>query len=266
MIEFATKVQVVIQTCNDAEYYAALDKLQPPRISDQELKPVEYPHHQLTIVVGTFAGLDAAVIKTEQGPECTNGLQAVFKNVCTSAKLLLSLGICYGLKNNFAKHDLKFADVLVGKEIDAILPPKTTSNRIEPRSRVKVIPKSLQKVFCEDPDRWNDFIVCVEPDERTARAFIGRLASGSFLINDPGVKQGLENPALRYLGGEMEGAQIAYTPERVDWIIIKGIADFGDGTKSKVWQLTAAKAAVDYAHYKLVSNHSGWSITDNLYT
>ena len=50
----------------------------------------------------------------------------------------------------------------------------------------------------------------------------------------------------------MEGwAQIEYTPEQVKCIIIKGIADFADSTKDKTWQLTAAKAAVDYAHFKL---------------
>ena len=50
----------------------------------------------------------------------------------------------------------------------------------------------------------------------------------------------------------MEGwAQIEYTPEQVNSIIIKGIADFGDGNKDKSWQFTAAKAAVDYAYCKL---------------
>ena len=250
--EFATNVNVVIQTCNPAEYYAALEKLKPPQIENQEFtKPVEYPHPELTIVVGTFAGVDAAVIKTEHGVKCKTDLEAVFENVCTNATLLLGLGVCYGLKK---EHDLKFADVLVGKKIEAIQTPKFGADgTMDTRGEVKVTPRSVQKMFCEDADTWDDFIVCEEPSKRIARAFIGCLASMSILINNPRVIQGLENSPDPYLGGEMEGwAQIEFTPERVECIIIKGIADFADGTKNKVWQLTAAKAAVDYAHYKLL--------------
>ena len=94
---------------------------------------------------------------------------------------------------------------------------------------------------------------------------VGRLASGSFLINDPGIKLGLEEPALRHLGGEMEGwTQIEYhTPEGVECIIIKGIADFADGTIYKVWQPAAAKAAVDYAHFKLKQDAQSDANIDN---
>ena len=38
---------------------------------------------------------------------------------------------------------------------------------------------------------------------------------------------------------------------KVHAIIIKGVADYGDGTKDKRWQLTAAMAAVHYAHFQL---------------
>ena len=254
--EFTTKVRVVIQTCNDAEYYAALEKLKPPRI-EEFTKPVKYPHPELKIVVGTFADIDAAIIKTDQGSDCIKELQTVFKDnaIFTSAKLLLGLGVCYGLKKNYAKHDLKFADVLVGREIGALPRPKFTGGTIETRGIPKPTPKIVQNLFCEDADTWNEFVVCKKPSKRIAKAFIGRLASGSILIDDPGVLQGLEDPALRYLGGEMEGwAQIEYTPEHVKSIIIKGIADFGDGAKDKIWQFTAAKAAVDYAHYMLTEN------------
>ena len=247
--EFATKVQVVIQTCNDAEYYAALEKLKPP---NQEFsKPVNYPHKWLTIVVGTFAGRDAAVIKTEQGANCLDELEAVFKKdmIFPSAELLLGLGICYGLKKNAAK----FADVLVGKEIDVIKAPKINPDgTMDPRGKVKVIPKSLQKLFCEDAKLWDGLTVSEEPNKRIAKVFVGRLASASILINNPSIQKGLETPDI---GGEMEAwALIECAPaEQVECITIKGIADFADGTKDKVWQLTAAMAAVEYAHHRLLA-------------
>ena len=160
--------------------------------------------------------------------------------------MLLGLGVFYGLKKNFAKHNFQFADVLVGKVIDMSLAPRIENEILIPRGSPREIPKRVQKIFCVNPDIWDEFVVCEEPSKRIAKAFVGRLVSGSFLIIDSGIKEGLENPALRYLGGEMEGwAQIEYTPEQVNSIIIKGIADFGDGNKDKIWQFTAAKAAVD---------------------
>ena len=242
---------MVIQTCNDAEYYAALEKLKPPQIETQEFsKPVNYPHKWMTIVVGTFAGRDAAVIRTQQGANCLDELEAVFKNdmIFPSAELLLGLGICYGLKKNAAK----FADVLVGKEIDVIKAPKINPDgTMDPRGIVKVIPKSLQKLFCEDAKLWDGLTVSEQPNERIAKVFVGRLASASILIDNLSIQKGLETPGLRYIGGEMEAwALIECAPEQV--ITIKGIADFADGTKDKVWQLTAAMAAVEYAHHRLL--------------
>ena len=173
---------------------------------------MKYPNQVLLIVVGTFANFDAAVIKTGQGSKCKNELEAVFNKdnvIFTSAKLLLGLGVSYGLKK-----DLKFADVLVGKEIDAAQTPKLAPGTMETRAKLKEIPISVQKLFCENTNMWDDFCVCEEPSKRIAKAFIGRIFSASVLINDPGVKQGLEDSAQQYLGGEMEGwAQIEYTPD-----------------------------------------------------
>ena len=58
---FATKVKLVIQTCNNPEYYAALEKLTSPQIESQKFaKCVTYSHPELTIAVGTFAGVHDA--------------------------------------------------------------------------------------------------------------------------------------------------------------------------------------------------------------
>ena len=134
---------------------------------------------------------------------------------------------------------------------------------MDPRGEEKVTTKPVQKIFCKGADMWDDFIVCEKPSERIAKAFVGLLASVSILINNPGVIQGLKKSSDPYLGGEMEGwVQMKHTPERVECIIIKGIADFADGTKNKVWQLTAAMAAVDYAHCKLSEKGIHYSVTN----
>ena len=248
---FATKVKLVIQTCNNPEYYAALEKLTSPQIESQKFaKCVTYSHPELTIAVGTFAGVhDAAIIKTKQGAKCLNQLEAVF-NIFTSAKLLLGLGVCYAITKN-----LNLADVLVGKKILVVETPKFESHTVKPRGMSKPTPQSLIKMFCDDSDMWRDFFVC---HGRKAKAVEGLVVSASILVNDPDIKRGFKDPEEKYQGGEMEGwVQIEYTPEHVNSIIIKGIADFGDGTKDKSWQFTAAKAAVDYADYKLNPERAG---------
>ena len=62
-----------------------------------------------------------------------------------------------------SKKNLKFADVLVGKEIDAAQTPMLASGAMETRAKLREMPKSVQKLFCEDADMWDDFCVCKEP-------------------------------------------------------------------------------------------------------
>ena len=58
----------------------------------------------------------------------------------------------------------------------------------------------------------------------------------------------------------MEGQELAHAQwqlqekekRHVDFVVIKGVADFGDGTKEKEWQLTASLAAASYAEHKLL--------------
>ena len=109
----------------------------------------------------------------------------------------------------------------------------------------------MYSIFCSDTiSKWNDIAVCEVPAQRIAKVYVGRLVSASILMNDPDRLEKIKEPWRNYLGGEMEGWAQFDIPE-VESIIIKGIADFADGKKNDKWQLTAAKAAVNYAHYRL---------------
>ena len=246
----ANEVEVVIQTCNKAEYYAALEKVEPPQIEGIE-KPVEYPHGWYKIVVGTFAGKNAAVAWTEQGSysqEDLEGILAIFEK----ATILLGIGVCMGIKH-------EYADVIVSKKINAAVAPKIGNDGIEPRGETKLAGKRVTKVFC-DTAGWNEF-VCTTVDQRVAKAYAGLVFSSPNLINNHAIKHSLLQQG--YIGGEMEGWVLFKMQEkypRIESIIIKGISDYGDGKKDgegsttqvkDKWQLTAAKAAVDYAVFKM---------------
>ena len=247
---YIENVRIVIQTCNDAEYYAVLDLFEAPQIENTKFKkPVQYFHKEIQIVVGTFAGIDAAIVETDQGIESKEGLQAAVE-VFKSAKFLLGLGICYGIKGNSVGADLKFADVLVSEEIGISKRPKLKPAGLDPRESFEMVKKVMKNIFCKRPMRsYTGIVVSDEPKQRTAKVYVGRMLSGPILMNDGDKLGPIKEEWRGYLGGEMEGWVQLEIPEVVS-IVIKGIADFA-GSKNDKWQLTAAKAAVHYAHHKL---------------
>ena len=107
--------------------------------------------------------------------------------------------------------------------------------------------------------------VCLFAQQATkghvAKAHAGLIFSSPNLINNHAIKHSLLQQG--YIGGEMEGWVLFKMQEkypRIESIIIKGISDYGDGKKDgegsttqvkDKWQLTAAKAAVDYAVFKM---------------
>lgn len=76
---------------------------------------------------------------------------------------------------------------------------------------------------------------------------IGPLLSGEKLVDNPEEKAELFSQHPTAIGGEMEGAGFAAAAERkkCEWIVLKAICDWGDGTKQKYHQAFAAAAAVD---------------------
>ena len=206
--------------------------------------------------MGTFAGKNAAVAWTMQGIYSQKDLEGILA-IFEKATILLGLGVCMGIKR-----ECRYADVVVSKKIDAAVAPKIENGRILSRGETKFAGKRVTKVFCHTAG-WNEFL-CTAGEQRVAKAYAGSVFSSPNLINDRDIKRSLQkNDYFHYIGGEMEGWVLFKMQEeypRIESIIIKGISDFGDGTKDgedsttqvkDMWQLTAAKAAVDYAVFKL---------------
>ena len=76
---------------------------------------------------------------------------------------------------------------------------------------------------------------------------IGPLLSGEKLVDNPNEKSELFTRYPTAIGGEMEGAGFASAAERkkCEWIVLKAICDWGDGTKQKHHQRFAASSSVD---------------------
>ena len=248
----ADHVNVIIQSCNNAEYYAALEKMEAATASLPMFdKPVTYPIGKYTIVVGTFAGKNAAIVRTRQGSECSKDLENIL-GYFPSAKYLLGLGVCMGIEK-------KFGDVLIGKQVQIEPKLKLRNQRLVLSGARENAKQIMRKIFCDDTAGWKGF-ECTATAEgnnskpRTSLVVSGCMLSSPGLLDDPKIYEGLKKETQTLIGAEMEGWVLFSDFENIASIIIKGMSDFGNGTKADDWQLTAAKAAVDYAHFKLGKN------------
>ncbi len=75
------------------------------------------------------------------------------------------------------------------------------------------------------------------------------------LVNDKDFRNALHGAKMEAIGGEMEGGELLKLMKKVKSlhgvIVIKGVADYGDGEKNKDWQYTAALAAVTFTEKRL---------------
>ena len=105
---FAKQVVLILHTCNNNEFRAALERLESPTTEDGsniQGRPIVYP--QTGSVVGWFASYRAAVVLTEQGNECrgilTEALTCIesFPNV----QVIIGAGIAYRCSRGNRRYD-----------------------------------------------------------------------------------------------------------------------------------------------------------------
>ena len=257
---FARQVVLVLHTCNVNEYWAALERLEPPTAEDGgkiQDRSIIYP--QVGSVIGLFAGYKAAVVRTGQGNKCRDELTTALTKSYPNGKVVIGAGIAYA--NNQAR---KFADILISDQIENFVQYKIVDGKITNRGPREQIDSNVQRVF-ENPARdWTDMkhFTCTD-DNRTSVAHIGCIVSAPTLVQDELLKDQLMKHTPDCIGGEMEGWVLLELKRTlkgqhnkdIEVIVIKGVADYGDHTKGDHWQWTAAKAAMDCIHYCL--NKSG---------
>jgi nucleoside phosphorylase len=82
---------------------------------------------------------------------------------------------------------------------------------------------------------------------------VGPILSGEKLVDNFDFKRRLFERFPTAIGGEMEGAGLAAAAARAEceWIVVKAICDWGDGTKTSQHQCFAAAASVDLVNHVL---------------
>ncbi len=243
--QFCQDVELIIQTANENEYYVGTTFMKAPEVlaTNGYTNGFIYPHSGT--VVGMFAGKKIALIRTGQGRECETDIDKAIENF-PNVQYILGVGVCYG-----SKEDYKLGDVLVSNRIQELVNPKFENGEIQDRyPHVRPMESHLRHIFCEDLRSNPEFEVSAG---RQSVVHVGTILSYSALINWKELREKLRDISKYFIGGEMEGGELLRFTRNgkiKDVIIIKGVADYGDGEKKKNWQFTAASAAFNYTEYK----------------
>ena len=89
---------------------------------------------------------------------------------------------------------------------------------------------------------------------RYSKVYAGTYASCPILMDNKSQRDKFRDAVPEVIGGEMEGGELLRFQKNRQIegvIVIKGVVDYGDGTKAKGWQFTAAMAAFTYVKTKL---------------
>lgn len=247
------EVKLILHTCNDNEYWAVREKLKPPVVKDSEIKHcIEVNSGMATI--GIFAGYTVAVLFTRQCVQAESPLDDALK-VFQNAEAILGLGIGYGKD----RESIKFADVMVSDFIDDASQIKIERKKVKRRGSCLQMENSLLQHFRKCKSEWDrTFKVSAKRRGRSSEVKLGTIVSSTILLKDKLIKTEFMNLMEKAVGGEMEGWVLCKLVEKMkkerrqlSVAVIKGVSDYGDEEKSDDWQFTAAKAAVDFAHFCL---------------
>jgi len=164
---------------------------------------------------------------------------------------VILLGIAFG-KGFYddPNRSQNIGDVLISSSVIDYESGKVKKGKIQPDGLNVESGRQLLSAFRHYSRTWNHKI-----NGKKAKCEIGSILSGDKVVDDLNFKKKLINMYPRAIGGEMEGrgAYSACKNRGVEeWIVIKSICDWADGTKSTQKQKNqevAAKSTVSLLHY-----------------
>ena len=161
-----------------------------------------------------------------------------------SPHTVIMVGIAFG----FQPHEQKIGDILVAKHIingdlQKIRTGIDNQPEIVPRGTGTPVADRLLNRFQAGQLDWKP-----PPD-----IYFGQILSSSRLIDHEGTRNELLHSFPEAIGGEMEGHGLCYacSHKKVDWILVKAICDWADGSKGQNKIENQQLAADNAAHFVL---------------
>lgn len=175
---------------------------------------------------------DVEVLLAHIGPGVTSPVSAAYSVPELIGdwrpRYVILLGICFGLR----EEEQRLGDVIIGRRLQVI---NLRVGETETRDRGDAITAGHRLV--------ERFTVAVPPPG--VRVWPGTLLSWDVLVDFRALRDGLRDRYPDALGGEMEGAGVYAAAVRagIEWIVVKGICDWGHGKSDAAHELAATNAA-----------------------
>ena len=230
------EIDLLLVTATKTETDAVLDALKPlPGLSDVALTHIE--NHTYTL--GMFGPIGAAHVQCVMGTRDAGSAMGATREavLCWTPQAVVMPGIAWG--NPHAKN-LGLCDVLVASSVQDFENAKEGETHEFRGSQTEAGPKLLDRF--RNVRGWHFDL----PDGRRSSSRVGLLLSGDKLIANAEFRDGLLREFKRAIGGDMESYAVAQACRAlaVEWIVAKGVCDWGDDGKNNDWQRPAAQASV----------------------
>jgi nucleoside phosphorylase len=197
--------------------------------------------------LGVHGGAPIFMVQSEMGTTTPGGALLTVRKAIQDLQpqAVIMCGIAFGLHPD--KQQL--GDILVARQLQHYEPQKVDLKQGQ-------IPRGDRATSAE---RLLDRFRSGDIDWRGASTHFGLVLSGEKLVNEPTFRDWLLKTEPEAVGGEMEGAglYVATREAKVDWILVKAICDWADGTKNKDAQSQAARNAAQFVLHVL--QLGGWS-------
>ncbi|HET8684898.1 MAG TPA: 5'-methylthioadenosine/S-adenosylhomocysteine nucleosidase [Micromonosporaceae bacterium] len=232
------QTRVLIMVASSTERDAVLSNVR--NVNATEPERVFLTNHTV-LELGSIGNARLMLVQTEQGAVGPGAaaITATSLIMRLNPDYLILTGICFGLQEGVQQP----GDIVVCTQLRAI------DHRYvgEPESaggREQVL---VLGDYVSPSQTLLDRFRAAELDWHTARVHFGPLLSSSVLVNSAQLRADLLRLQPGACGGEMEGAGVyaAAAPGKVDWIVVKGISDWGYG-KTEEWKKLAARNAAEF--------------------
>lgn len=234
------KPQIALIVVNDIEKKAVLSSLKSCPSTKKKYKVVSKGQ---TYYIGRFGAFISVVVQSGMGIDGPTDATLTVHDTINNweIRVVVAVGVAMGLK----EEKTHLGDVLVAETIQNYNKIKITSkNKIDRGPK----PKS-SSILCDRFKNHNDWRYYDEQD-RKCNVHVGLMITGGALVNNSQFVSELIKEYPDAIGNEMEASGVWAASERknVQWIVVKGICDWGKEKKDD-YQPLAASAAVSLCKY-----------------
>nr|BBH94275.1 hypothetical protein KTA_24740 [Thermogemmatispora argillosa] len=204
----------------------------------------QYIGQKTYYLLGEVSGTGLVMVQSEMGQGGVGGsLLTVSEGIRhLQPRAVIMVGIAFGLK----PEEQRIGDILVARQILAY-------------ELQAVVAREGQRSVRLRGDRVTASALLLDRFKSGAKSWQGQrvqfglLLSGEKMINDKEYRDQLQALEPEAIGGEMEGAGLCAAAQhyKVDWILVKAIADWADGFKHVNKERRQRKAASNAARFTL---------------